>query len=834
MDDAESRVGSRFGPYELRSLLGRGGMGEVYEAYDTVKDRVVAVKLLPPDLAEDPVFQQRFRLESQAAARLAEPHVIPIHDWGEIDGVLYIDMRLVRGSDLRSVLRQKGPLSPVRAVGIIEQIAAALDAAHAEGLVHRDVKPANILVTPSDFAYLADFGIARSTGDPNVTATGTAVGSYNYIAPERFDTAPVTGTADVYSLACVLYECLTGAQPFPVDAMSVLIRSHLTAPPPRPTSKRAGLPAALDDVITRGMAKDPADRYPSASALAAAARAAVTAPPPTPDSELPTRRMSTVSTPPAPPTVIFPAVETTPAQRDSRPPGGVPSEVADRRITGGPAPRPHPVPHAAGGGVRPGRIAESGKRTGGGSVEPSELARPHFAGIGPARPGPQGAAAPTVDLDAMAEGPAEPSGRGPAEPSRTRSAGDVLARETRSRTSEDDIPGDPQRGNAATVDLAAVGDEPTVSGAVLRARTGRSAEPATSDVSGPAGGAHPSGGEVPGARPGADAATADLAAVARAVSGKGPDMTKVPGKGVRAGTPDGAVTGRSPGIDGRSGPRSDQRSSGLGRPAGTGSARPEAAATKAAAGQTPGPRGPAGAVGIPDAGIAAPTMEIGRIGSAPIDRSSTALSSPGGDRARPDKAAGRSGLSGHGVAAPEPSIAGSAAATTRLGRIDDAAVTVQRSAIAAPVPAGDDPPSGKTGRSRRGRYWFGALLVVAIALAGLIGWQVRSGSPGGDPTPPNIPATSVALPDGAQRCAQTEQPIGRFTASAAGTSVTSCPFAEALRTAYAESAADAGVGDQRTVTATSPINGREYSMHCTAGAEFVTCTGGVNAIVYIY
>nr|WP_239003807.1 serine/threonine-protein kinase [Nocardia panacis] len=274
------RSGTRFGPYELRSLLGKGGMGEVYEAYDTVKDRVVAVKLLSEELAKDPVYQVRFRRESQAAARLAEPHVIPIHDWGVIDGVLFIDMRLVPGVDLRALLRAGGPLSPARAVHVVEQIAAALDAAHGGGLVHRDVKPANILVSDKDFAYLADFGIAHTEGDAAVTLVGVAVGSYIYMAPERFDAGQVTGRADIYSLACVLHECLTGASPFPAASMNVLIRSHLSDPPPPASRQRAGVPAALDEVIARGMAKDPADRYATAGALAAAARAALTAAPP--------------------------------------------------------------------------------------------------------------------------------------------------------------------------------------------------------------------------------------------------------------------------------------------------------------------------------------------------------------------------------------------------------------------------------------------------------------------------------------------------------------------------------------------------------------------------
>ncbi|WP_051029543.1 serine/threonine-protein kinase [Nocardia takedensis] len=405
MEDAESRVGGRFGPYELRSLLGRGGMGEVYEALDTVKGRVVALKLLPAELAADPTFQQRFRHESRATARLAEPHVIPIHDWGEIDGVLYIDMRFVRGSDLRSVLRGKGPLSPVRAVGIIEQVAAALDAAHAEGLVHRDVKPANILVTPSDFAYLADFGIARTVGDPNLTETGAAIGSYNYIAPERLDSAPIAGTADVYSLTCVLYECLTGAQPFPATAMSVLIRAHLTTPPPRPSAEQPGLPVALDAVVTRGMAKDPADRFQTAGALAAAARAALTAP---------------AHGPTAPTTVAFPSLD--PAPRRATHTG----DASTTRFAGAQArgtPRPAPRDPRAGSPPSPPTVD-----LGGDAPRPSRAAEsnPRLVGTGTPGPGrPQGrparrldahghpedapsASAPTVDLDAVGDGSPPP------------------------------------------------------------------------------------------------------------------------------------------------------------------------------------------------------------------------------------------------------------------------------------------------------------------------------------------------------------------------------------------------------------------------------------------
>ncbi|WP_405491381.1 serine/threonine-protein kinase [Nocardia sp. NBC_00511] len=313
MDAPQSRAGSRFGPYELRSLLGRGGMGEVYEAYDAVKDRVVAVKLLPAELAKDPSYQERFRREAQAAARLAEPHIIPIHDWGEIDGVLYIDMRLVRGRDLRSVLDHQGPMPALRAITILEQVAAALDAAHYSGLVHRDVKPANILVTDADFAYLADFGIARAEGDSTITVTGTAVGSYAYMAPERFDAGPVSGSADIYSLGCVLHECLTGNKPFPTQNMSALVRAHLSEPPPLPSLERAGIPPALDAVVGRALAKNPQQRFYTAGEFARAARAALAGgatPPPPAEPPRPGRTVPPgppVGPPSAPPTTVLPA-----------------------------------------------------------------------------------------------------------------------------------------------------------------------------------------------------------------------------------------------------------------------------------------------------------------------------------------------------------------------------------------------------------------------------------------------------------------------------------------------------------------------------------------------
>jgi serine/threonine protein kinase len=269
-----SHVGETFGPYELRSLIGAGGMGEVYRAYDTVKDRVVAVKLLRPEFAADPSFQERFRRESRIAARLQEPHIIPVHDFGDINGVLNIDTRLVNGANLKTVLTQAGPLVPKRASAIIAQVAAALDAAHASGLVHRDIKPENVLLTAGDFAYLVDFGIAHMGGQTGLTSAGTAIGSCAYMAPERFRGQPAGPPADVYALACLLYECLTGQPPFPPGDITALMSAHMMSPPPRPSATHAALNPAFDDVIAWGMAKDPATRCPTAGQLASAASAA--------------------------------------------------------------------------------------------------------------------------------------------------------------------------------------------------------------------------------------------------------------------------------------------------------------------------------------------------------------------------------------------------------------------------------------------------------------------------------------------------------------------------------------------------------------------------------
>ncbi|ORV92943.1 serine/threonine protein kinase [Mycobacterium interjectum] len=279
MSDAQaSRVGSMFGPYHLKRLLGRGGMGEVYEAEHTVKEWTVAVKLMSDTFSKDPVFRERMKREARIAGRLQEPHVVPIHDYGEIDGQMYMEMRLIEGTDLDSVLKRFGPLTPPRAVAIVTQIASALDAAHAAGVMHRDVKPPNILVTRDDFAYLVDFGIASATTDEKLTQLGTAVGTWKYMAPERFSNDEVTYRADIYALACVLHEALTGSPPYRADSASTLVTAHLMDPIPKPSAVRPGVPKAFDAVIARGMAKKPEDRYASAGDLALAAHEALSDP----------------------------------------------------------------------------------------------------------------------------------------------------------------------------------------------------------------------------------------------------------------------------------------------------------------------------------------------------------------------------------------------------------------------------------------------------------------------------------------------------------------------------------------------------------------------------
>ena len=267
-----------FGHYQLQKLIGQGGMGEVYQAYDTKTDRVVALKVLPHHMATDEVFQARFRRESQAAAGVNDPHVVPIHGFGEINGRLYLDMRLIEGRNLGTMLSDsEKPLGAAFAVSIVEQVGHALDAAHKDGLIHRDIKPSNILITGRDFVYLIDFGLARSAGESGLTTAGSTLGTLAYMAPERFEGGEVDARSDIYALTCVLYECLTGSRPYPADSLEQQIAGHMVSPLPRPSDSDPRL-APFDEVIAKGMAKKPAKRYQTAGELAQAARRALTAP----------------------------------------------------------------------------------------------------------------------------------------------------------------------------------------------------------------------------------------------------------------------------------------------------------------------------------------------------------------------------------------------------------------------------------------------------------------------------------------------------------------------------------------------------------------------------
>ncbi|HEY7920316.1 MAG TPA: serine/threonine-protein kinase, partial [Streptosporangiaceae bacterium] len=242
--------------------LGRGGMAVVYRARDVRLGRWVALKVLGEDLARDEAFRRRFIRESRAAAAVDHPNIIPIFDAGEANGVLFIAMRYVGGQDVHSLLNRTGPLPPVRATGIVTQVASALDAAHTCGLVHRDVKPANMLLDglaedgSEDHVYLSDFGISKtSQATTNLTLTGQVLGTLNYLAPEQIEGRGVDGRADAYSLACAAFEMLAGVPPFRREQSLAVMWAQLSAPPPPLTSMRRDLPPAVDQVMARGLAK---------------------------------------------------------------------------------------------------------------------------------------------------------------------------------------------------------------------------------------------------------------------------------------------------------------------------------------------------------------------------------------------------------------------------------------------------------------------------------------------------------------------------------------------------------------------------------------------------
>jgi Protein kinase domain len=306
---SDPRVGTRLLGYRIEELLGRGGMGVVYRAEHLDLGRKVALKVLAPELAENDSFRRRFIRESRMAARMDHPNILPIYEAGEADGLLYIAMRYVQGSDLLQLLDREGVLRPQRAVNLLYQVAGALDAAHRSGLVHRDVKPANILIAPelgpgsTEHCYLCDFGLLKTfDSKDDLTRTGQFVGTIPYVAPEQIEGRPIDGRADVYALGCVLYHCLTGTVPFDRETDVAVVYAHLQDPPPSAHRLRPELPVGFDEVVARALAKAPGDRFETATALMQAARRVL----------YPNERTRPWSFEPAP----------APPEEETRPPGG--------------------------------------------------------------------------------------------------------------------------------------------------------------------------------------------------------------------------------------------------------------------------------------------------------------------------------------------------------------------------------------------------------------------------------------------------------------------------------------------------------------------------------
>ena len=284
MDDAAARLtrlerGSLFAGYRIEGLIDRGGMGVVYRASDVDLDRTVALKIIAPEHTQNPDAVARFKVEARLAASLEHPNIVPIHRGGEFEGVLYLAMRFVPGINLRQRV-DRGQLDMAAVQRVVGSVAAALDAAHAAGLVHRDVKPGNILISgegEDEHVYLTDFGLTKRLGSAgSLTRTGAWVGTPDYVAPEQIQAGKVDGRTDVYSLGCVLYEMLTGSVAFPSDNDMAKLWAHVTDPPPPPSLRRPDLVKAFDDVVARATSKDPDQRYPKASELAAAVNQAAT------------------------------------------------------------------------------------------------------------------------------------------------------------------------------------------------------------------------------------------------------------------------------------------------------------------------------------------------------------------------------------------------------------------------------------------------------------------------------------------------------------------------------------------------------------------------------
>ena len=276
----DPRIGTELAGYRIEAFVGAGGMGVVYRAADPRLERSVALKLLPASYADDPSYRRRFLDESRRAAAIEHPHIVPVHEAGEAAGVLYIAMRYVEGADLAGLLELRGPLDPARTVALLAPIADALDTAHARGLVHRDVKPSNVLVASDtigpEHVYLTDFGIAkRFAGAQTHSATGHMLGTADYVAPEQVEGDDVDGRADVYSLACVLFECLAGEPPFRRETPVATLVAHAHERPPSLSARRTELAAVIDGVVEQALAKSPRDRFQTCAELLEAATVAL-------------------------------------------------------------------------------------------------------------------------------------------------------------------------------------------------------------------------------------------------------------------------------------------------------------------------------------------------------------------------------------------------------------------------------------------------------------------------------------------------------------------------------------------------------------------------------
>jgi serine/threonine-protein kinase len=325
----DSWVGVTLGRYEIQRVVASGGMGVVYAARDPQLGRTIALKLLRDDLSADDEFRRRFMRESRSAASLDHPNILPVFDAGEIDGILYIATRLVDARDLRHLLAEEGQLPVERALSITSQIASALDFAHTHGMVHRDVKPANILVMPGrdgdpDHAYLIDFGITKQAADPSLTRSGMFIGTPDYVAPEQASGLPVDGRADQYALACVLHHCLVGTPPFGSGGTIDILQAHRFGTLPRVTDERPDLPDSVEAALLRALSKDREARFMSCRAFVAAARAGTgldSYATPRPQLTGPVVPRPTVSTPRAVPVASAPPSSSSPSPSDrKRPP----------------------------------------------------------------------------------------------------------------------------------------------------------------------------------------------------------------------------------------------------------------------------------------------------------------------------------------------------------------------------------------------------------------------------------------------------------------------------------------------------------------------------------